>query len=151
MSEHECEPCRIAAELSATGRLYPLTGNWVMNAAMGWDSRPWFVVQTATHRAGLADLDDAEAAELGPVGRAISRAVTEATGAERVYFQLLNEAQPPHVHFHVIARLPDDPPGVRGPALLGAPGPAGGPSPEIAAGVAARTVEILHQPQGSAG
>ncbi|MFI1990819.1 HIT family protein [Actinoplanes sp. NPDC020271] len=143
MSELACEPCRIAVELRVAGRLHPLTGHWVMNAAIGWDARPWFVVQTAVHRASLADLDDAEAAELGPVSRAITRAVTEATGAERVYFQLLNEAQPPHVHFHVIARLPADPPGVRGPALLGTPGPAGGPSPEIAASVAARTVAIL--------
>ncbi len=151
MSDHVCEPCRIAADLAASGRLYPLTGHWVMNAAVGWDARPWFVVQTATHRASLADLDDAEAAELGAVGRAMTRAVAEATGAERVYFQLLNEAQPPHVHFHVIARLPGDPPEVRGPALLGTPGPAGGPSPEIAAGVAARAAALLHHPQGSAG
>jgi diadenosine tetraphosphate (Ap4A) HIT family hydrolase len=122
-----------------------------MNAAMDWTSRPWFVVQTATHRADLADLDDAEAAELGPVARAVSRAVNEAVGAARVYFYLLNEAQPPHVHFHVVTRLPDDPPEVRGPGLLGRPGPADGPSREIAGAVAARAVELLHQPHGSSG
>jgi diadenosine tetraphosphate (Ap4A) HIT family hydrolase len=148
-----CEPCRIAADLRTSGRLYELTPRWTMNAAVGWDSRPWLVLQTATHRSSLADIDDAEATEIGPVTRALTAAVTQVVGAERVYLYLLNEAQPPHVHFHVVARFPGDPLDERGPRLLGTPAaPGAGWPPETAAAVAALATDLLrHHPQTSSG
>ncbi|WP_238006410.1 hypothetical protein KZZ52_15845 [Dactylosporangium sp. AC04546] len=82
-------------------------------------------MQTRRHRSALTELDDAEVADLGRVAQAVSGEMQEITGAARVYVYLLNEAEPPHVHLHVVARLREDPVELRGPALLSAGVPAG--------------------------
>jgi diadenosine tetraphosphate (Ap4A) HIT family hydrolase len=148
-----CEPCRIAEALRRSGGLIQLTPRWTLNAAVDWTTRPWLVLQTAQHRAMLSSLDEVEAAELGPLGRAVTAAVRETVAADRVYLYLLNEVEPPHVHFHVLARLPGDPVTVRGPALLGTPAPPGaGWGPEIAVQVGDLARQAMdHQPQASSG
>jgi len=76
----------------------------------------WMLLSTRRHVASLADLDDAEAAALGPLVRRCHRAVRAATGADRVYVAALGEAVP-HVHVHLVPRRADD---ARGFALFDA-------------------------------
>lgn len=76
----------------------------------------WMLLVTRRHVASLAELDDAEAAALGPLLRRAHQAVLAATGAARVYVAALGEAVP-HVHVHLVPRRADD---VRGFALFDA-------------------------------
>jgi len=63
----------------------------------------WVAVQTLRHTEGLAELDGAEAAELGPLLARLSAAVTRVTGSERVYTYSLGEGCP---HTHVLLGPP---------------------------------------------
>jgi len=84
-----------------------------------WDVRPieaptgvagWLLLTTRRHVATLAELDDAEAASLGPTVRRVHAALTAATAAARVYVACLAEAVP-HVHVHLVPRADGAPPG----------------------------------------
>ncbi|HUS61528.1 MAG TPA: hypothetical protein VMY34_04975, partial [Acidimicrobiales bacterium] len=65
---------------------------------------------------GPMSMNDEEAAELGPLICRLSAAISEVTGAARVYMLAFGELFP---HFHVLLapRLPGDPPELRGPGL----------------------------------
>jgi hypothetical protein len=73
----------------------------------------WVAVQTLRHTEGLARLDGAEAAELGPVLSWLSAAVTRVTGSERVYTYSLGEGCP---HTHILMGPPQRE--VRGVAFI---------------------------------
>ena len=75
----------------------------------------WLAVQTIRHTEGLADLNSAEAADLGPLLRSISAAVTQATGSHRVYTYSLGEGCP---HTHILVGPPSA--GLRGGAFISA-------------------------------
>jgi hypothetical protein len=72
----------------------------------------------------LDELTVAEAEELGPLLRAVTRALREVTGCEKTYVALFAEAEGfAHVHFHVVPRHGNLDPELRGPRvfkLLGA-------------------------------
>ncbi|MFJ6571144.1 hypothetical protein ACIQNU_27395 [Streptomyces sp. NPDC091292] len=63
----------------------------------------WVAVQTLRHTEGLADLDEAEAGELGPLLARLSAAVTRVTASQRVYTYSLGEGSP---HTHVLLGPP---------------------------------------------
>lgn len=63
------------------------------------------------HVQGAADLNDTEAAELGPMLRRVSRAVRACTGCDRVYAIAFGQGAP-HLHVHLIPRF-DGEPGTR--------------------------------------
>jgi len=63
----------------------------------------WVAVQTLRHTEGFADLDAAEAIELGLLLSQVSAAVTCVTGSERVYTYSLGEGCP---HTHVLIGPP---------------------------------------------
>lgn len=106
--------CTLADELSAQDALHRLGPDWTVNARVGHE-RPGLVVQTARHRASLADLTRAEQASLGPALAAASAALAARPGVGRVYTHLWNEGAEPHVHWHVVPRMTDDE--TLGPAL----------------------------------
>ena len=70
---------------------------------------------------GVDELDDEEAADLGPALRDAARVVRELTGAEQVYTCLWSHAggRPGHVHYVVqpVTRERIDELGASGPAL----------------------------------
>ena len=118
----ECEACRIAADpSSAPGGIWDLSEYWTLNAALPWSGRPWFVLQTAVHRADLSQLTPPEAAELGLWLQRITAGLTTLCEARKVYVYLLNELSPSHVHIHLVVSTTADLPGVRGPGLIGSP------------------------------
>lgn len=142
MSSHaddgeRCEACSLATQMKRNGKLALLTERWSINPAKDWTSRPWFVVQPVAHRESLGDLNLVELTELGPILSAVSCAIEDVVAPERTYVILLNELNPPHIHFHFVCRLVEDPPQSWGPALIGTPAPGPPWSPRIAVDVVA--------------
>lgn len=79
----------------------------------------WIVLGARRHVAVLADLDDGEAAALGPLVRDVSRALTAVVGCEKTYAVQFAEAPGHnHVHVHLIPRQPDLPAEHRGPNVF---------------------------------
>lgn len=97
--------------------------NWDVVHASGTSLPGWLVLVVRRHVAAVADLTDGEAAELGPLVASTSRALTHVVGCEKTYVVQFAEAvEHRHVHVHVIARMPDQAPELKGPrifALLG--------------------------------
>ena len=75
------------------------------------------------HVASIAELNDEAAAELGPLIRDLSRALTVALGCEKTYVaQFAEHPLHRHVHVHVIPRAVDHPLELIGPHVFGAMG-----------------------------
>jgi diadenosine tetraphosphate (Ap4A) HIT family hydrolase len=67
----------------------------------------------------MAELSLEEAAALGPLLRALSRALQDGFGAQKAYVLFLAEqAGFAHLHVHVVPRLPDLPPERRGGGIF---------------------------------
>ena len=101
------------------------TDNWDLVHAFDSALEGWLVLVARRHIAAVADLTDDEAAELGPLVRAASRALAAVVGCERTYVVLFAESPSHrHVHVHVIplrADMPDDRQGPRVFSQLGVP------------------------------
>jgi diadenosine tetraphosphate (Ap4A) HIT family hydrolase len=85
----------------------------------------WTVLVLRRHVAAVAELTAAEAAELGPLVRDVSRGLHDICGCEKTYVvQFAESRDHRHVHVHVIPRSPGLDDERRGPgifALLGVP------------------------------
>ena len=73
----------------------------------------WLVVTSDRHARALYDLDDAEAAGLGPLAARVMRAQRAALGAEHVYALALGDVLH-HFHLHLVPRFADTPARLRG-------------------------------------
>jgi diadenosine tetraphosphate (Ap4A) HIT family hydrolase len=114
MTRGECALCVRAAALAAAAPGWLLqTGHWGVSMHPAIPTPGWVAVQTLRHREGLADLNDGEAADLGPLLSRLSAAVTKVTGSERVYTYSLGEGCP---HTHILMGPPQQE--LRGPAFL---------------------------------
>jgi len=70
----------------------------------------WLVLVARRHMAAIDELNEAEAAELGPLLRRTSAALRAVTSCLKTYvMQFAESPQHPHVHFHVIPRMRDQP------------------------------------------
>lgn len=95
------------------------TPHWDLVHAFGTAVEGWLVLVVRRHRAAVAELSDEEAAELGPLVTASSRALQEVVGCEKTYVvQFAEHPDHPHVHVHVIPRAPDLPLEWRGPGIF---------------------------------
>jgi diadenosine tetraphosphate (Ap4A) HIT family hydrolase len=113
------------------------------------------IVKPRRHVLHVADLTEREAAELGPLLRATSAAVTKLTDAEQVYVTLWSHAggTPGHIHFVVqpVTRATLDEFGLLGPHLQVAIFDRGEPPEEApAAAFAARAREVFRLAEGVA-
>lgn len=80
----------------------------------------WLILVARRHVAAVADLTDDEAAELGPLITATSRALHAAVGCAKTYVaQFAEHPDHHHVHVHVIPRAADLPAEARGPRVFG--------------------------------
>jgi diadenosine tetraphosphate (Ap4A) HIT family hydrolase len=125
------------------------TEHWDVVHAFGTSLEGWLVLVVRRHITAVADLTDAEAAELGPLIKRVSAAVQDVVDCDKTYVvQFAEAAQHPHVHVHVIPRsrdLPDEHQGPRVFSLLGVPDDQAVPEArmdEIAAQIAARLGSI---------
>ena len=101
--------------------------HWRVAHATGTALPGWLVLIPRRHVTAIADLTDAEAAELGRWQVRLSRALHEETGCVKTYLAQFAEAEGfSHVHFHVVPRMADLPPDRRGPHVFGLLGVAGG-------------------------
>ncbi|MGH2937478.1 MAG: HIT family protein [Solirubrobacterales bacterium] len=80
------------------------------------------IVKPKRHVLHVADLRDDEAAELGPLLRRTTAAVTEAFEPEQIYVCLWSHADgvPSHIHWVVQPAAASDDPARRGPQLQAA-------------------------------
>jgi diadenosine tetraphosphate (Ap4A) HIT family hydrolase len=70
----------------------------------------WLVLVARRHIGSLDELTDPEAVELGRLIRRTSFALKEVTGCIKTYvIQFAEAAEHPHVHFHIIPRMADQP------------------------------------------
>ena len=80
----------------------------------------WLVLVARRHIESLDELTDPEAVELGRLIRKTSIALREATGCIKTYvIQFAEAAEHPHVHFHVIPRMADQPDSRRSTQIFG--------------------------------
>lgn len=70
----------------------------------------WLVLVARRHITALDEMNDGEALELGLLLRRVSVALKQATGCVKTYaIQFAEAADHPHVHFHVVPRMADQP------------------------------------------
>ncbi|MFN8596616.1 MAG: hypothetical protein U0559_10600 [Anaerolineae bacterium] len=72
------------------------------------------------HIEAIDALTEDEAVELGQLLRRVSIALRDVTGCVKTYvMQFAEQAEHPHVHFHVVPRMADQPEDRRGPQIFG--------------------------------
>lgn len=77
--------------------------------------RGWLVLVARRHMTAIAEMTEDEAVELGSLIRRVSLAVQKVTGCVNTYVvQFAEMAEQPHVHFHIIPRMPDLPDAYKG-------------------------------------
>ena len=82
--------------------------HWRVALALGSALPGWVVVVPRRHTTRVADLTAGEAADLGPLLVAVSRAIETVTRSPKTYVMQFAEAEGfSHVHFHVTPRSPD--------------------------------------------
>ena len=80
----------------------------------------WLVLVARRHIEAIDELTEEEAAELGILLRRVSLALKEITGCLKTYvIQFAEAAEHPHVHFHVIPRMADQPEDRRSTKIFG--------------------------------
>jgi diadenosine tetraphosphate (Ap4A) HIT family hydrolase len=95
------------------------TPNWDVVHAFGTSVEGWIVLVVRRHITAVADMSAAEAADLGPLVKEVSRAVQEVVDCDKTYVVQLAEHQDhPHVHVHLIPRARDLPHEHQGPRIF---------------------------------
>ena len=80
----------------------------------------WLVLVARRHIEAIDELTEEEAAELGVLLQRVSLALKEVTGCLKTYvIQFAEMAEHPHVHFHVVPRMANQPENRRGAQIFG--------------------------------
>lgn len=124
-----CRTCELVQRRDAGGAppwdQIVRTPTWDVAHAFGTTIEGWTVLVLRRHVASVAELTDAEAAELGPLITRVSRALQETVGCVKTYVaQFAEHPEHRHVHVHLIPRaedLADDRQGPRIFSELGVP------------------------------
>jgi diadenosine tetraphosphate (Ap4A) HIT family hydrolase len=117
-----CQATRGMIRLSPAPRILE-TKHWVIEHAGSVSVKGWLVLVVKRHCTALHELTEAEMVELGKLTRFISRALHAILKTEKEYLmQFAEGAGFPHVHVHIVARLPKWPKRLRGPRVLKAMG-----------------------------
>lgn len=96
-----------------------LTEHWRLAHAFGTPLPGWLVLLPVRHLTDVGELTVAEAAELGPLLAAGSRAIRTVTGCAKTYVAMFAEKDGfAHIHFHLIPRAADLSPQLLGPAVF---------------------------------
>jgi diadenosine tetraphosphate (Ap4A) HIT family hydrolase len=119
-----CKTCELVAVRDAGAA--PLwdsiyrTASWDVAHSFNTALPGWLVLVARRHIEALDQLTAAEAAELGPLIRHISAALKTATGCLKTYVIQFAEAEGhPHVHFHIVPRMADQPEDRRSTKIFG--------------------------------
>lgn len=80
----------------------------------------WLVLVIRRHITSLDELTEAEALQLGDLIRRCSKALKVTTGCVKTYVvQFAEQVEHPHVHFHIVPRMADQPEDRKGPNIFG--------------------------------
>ena len=113
-----CASNAALADLPPRERVYVGPG-WRAAHAFGTSLPGWLVVVPRRHVIALDELTAEEAADLGPLLRALTAAMRAVLGCSKTYVALFAESEGfEHVHFHVVPRSPDLGPGLLGPRVF---------------------------------
>jgi diadenosine tetraphosphate (Ap4A) HIT family hydrolase len=109
-----CKTCElIAARDAGTAPLWDCihrTPSWDVVHSYNTALPGWLVLVARRHIAAIDEMTEVEALELGVLIRWASIALKEATGCIKTYVAQFAEAEEhPHVHFHIIPRMADQP------------------------------------------
>jgi diadenosine tetraphosphate (Ap4A) HIT family hydrolase len=118
----DCYTCRHnelpAATLPSRERVFD-DGVWRVAHALSAALPGWMVVLPRRHVLSMAELNAEEAASLGPLLAALSRALERTRAARKAYVAFFAEAPGfEHLHVHVIPRGADLPADRRGPQVF---------------------------------
>ena len=109
-----CKTCQLVSERDL-GKA-PLwdciyrTGHWDVVHSYNSSLAGWLVLVARRHIEAIAELTPEEALECGTLLRQVSIALQKVTGCEKTYvIQFAEHPEHPHVHFHVIPRMIDQP------------------------------------------
>lgn len=109
-----CKTCEmIAARDAGTAPLWDSifrTQFWDLVHSYDTALPGWLVLVARRHIVAIHEMTEEEAEELGTLIRWVSIALKEVTGCLKTYvIQFAEAAEHPHVHFHVIPRMADQP------------------------------------------
>ena len=109
----------ITGQVPLAGGTIHATSRWVVEHCVGPLGLGTLIVKPTRHVTAIADLDDAETDELGPLLRLTARVVTDLVDADQVYCCLWSHAggEPGHVHHVVQPVTREQVTEVGGPAL----------------------------------
>lgn len=116
-----CYPC----DQQARTRLPPRedvwhTEHWRVAHAFNSALPGWLVLLPTRHVTSFSELPASAAAELGPLVREFSLALTTVTGCVKTYLMQFSEAEGfSHLHLHLVPRAADLPPELCGPGVFG--------------------------------
>ncbi|MYD08605.1 MAG: HIT family protein [Chloroflexi bacterium] len=84
---------------------------WDLAHAYNTSYLGWLVLVSRRHIEALDAMTAAEATELGALLREVSLALKKCTGCEKTYImQFAESKEHPHVHFHIVPRMPGQAP-----------------------------------------
>ena len=84
---------------------------WDLAHAYNTSYLGWLVLIVRRHIEALDEMTFAEAADLGALIREVSLALKQQIGCQKTYvMQFAESADHPHVHFHLVPRMPDQAP-----------------------------------------
>ncbi|MEZ4538810.1 MAG: HIT family protein [Chloroflexota bacterium] len=96
------------------------TDHWDVVHSYNTSLPGWLVLIARRHIEAIDELTDKEAAELGVLLQRTSAALREVVGCTKTYvIQFAEAAEHPHVHFHVIPRMADQPEERRSLSIFG--------------------------------
>ena len=120
----KCQTCELVSRRDAGNA--PLwdcihrTQYWDVVHSFNTALRGWLVLVARRHIEAIDELTEEEAVELGVLLRRVSLALKEVTGCLKTYvIQFAEAAEHPHVHFHVIPRMADQPEDRRSTKIFG--------------------------------
>lgn len=118
-----CEACELVARRDAgmapAWDAIARTTGWDVAHSFDTSVEGWTVLVLRRHAASMAGLTGQEAAELGPLLKAVSEGLAVVSGCERTYVaQFAESPLHRHVHFHVVPRAGDLAEDQRGPRIF---------------------------------
>ena len=119
--DDSCHSCQAERGLSSltNAPVIARTEHWRVEHARPTSVRGWLVVVLRCHRRALHDLAPEEWQDLSTLLPLLCRALHQTLGTEKEYIlQFAEHPRAQHVHFHVIARVPNWPSDLRGPAVF---------------------------------
>jgi len=86
------------------------TGYWDVVHSYNTALPGWMVLIARRHMTAIDEMTAEEASEMGNLIRRISIALKQVTGCMKTYvIQFAEAAEHPHVHFHIVPRMDDQP------------------------------------------